>query len=250
MVDPAAPVDATLVTTGNADTNAAGGNPPPIGDVGKPVVDANLTPEQKAEKEAADKKVADDKAALEANLTPEQKAEKEAAEKKAADDKAKQAQSAPEKYEDFKAPEGVVLDGEVVSEFQAVAKELNLSQENAQKVIDRLAPKIAQKTSAQINDAVAKARTEWGETSKTDKEFGGDKLTENLGVAKKALDAFGTPELRNLLNETGLGNHPEVVRFFYRAGKAINEDRLVTGGRPAGQGKDDPRVMYPNSNHA
>jgi hypothetical protein len=48
-------------------------------------------------------------------------------------------------------------------------------------------------------------------------------------VAKKALDAFGTAELRSLLNESGLGNHPEVIRFMFRAGKAISEDSMVTG---------------------
>jgi hypothetical protein len=48
-------------------------------------------------------------------------------------------------------------------------------------------------------------------------------------VAKKALDAFGTTELRSLLNESGLGNHPEVIRFMFRAGKAISEDSMVTG---------------------
>jgi hypothetical protein len=57
-------------------------------------------------------------------------------------------------------------------------------------------------------------------------------------VAKKALDAFGTAELRSLLNESGLGNHPEVIRFMFRAGKAISEDSMVTGNkgeaRPAG----------------
>jgi hypothetical protein len=71
-------------------------------------------------------------------------------------------------------------------------------------------------------------------SSKTDQEFGGEKLSENLSVAKKALDAFGTPELRKLLDDSGLGNHPEVIRMMYRAGKAISEDRFV-GGSPGGQ---------------
>ena len=72
-----------------------------------------------------------------------------------------------------------------------------------------------------------------------DKEFGGPALAENLSVAKKALDAFGTAELRTLLNESGLGNHPEIVRLFFRAGKAISEDRVVTGS--TGQAKAGPK---------
>lgn len=144
-----------------------------------------------------------------------------------------EAKAAPETYE-FKAPEGRVFDSEVIAEYSKVAKELNLSQEAAQRVLDAVGPKLAERQAAQI-EAV---RNGWADNSKADKEFGGDKLTENLGVAKKALDQFGTAELRSLLNESGLGNHPEVIRFMYRAGKAISEDQLVIGtkgsAKPAG----------------
>ena len=144
-----------------------------------------------------------------------------------------EAKAAPETYE-FKAPEGRVFDSEVIAEYSKVAKELNLSQEAAQRVLDAVGPKLAERQAAQI-EAV---RNGWADNSKADKEFGGDKLTENLGVAKKALDQFGTAELRSLLNESGLGNHPEVIRFMYRAGKAISEDQLVVGtkgsAKPAG----------------
>ena len=104
-------------------------------------------------------------------------------------------QAAPEKYE-FKAPEGKQFDAEVLSTYSEVARELNLSQEAAQRVLDAMAPKMAERQVAQI-EAI---RTEWANTSKTDKEFGGEKLSENLSTAKKALDAFGTTELRTLLN--------------------------------------------------
>lgn len=145
-----------------------------------------------------------------------------------------EAKAAPETYE-FKAPEGRVFDSEVIAEYSKVAKELNLSQEAAQRVLDAVGPKLAERQAAQI-EAV---RNGWADNSKADKEFGGDKLTENLGVAKKALDQFGTAELRSLLNESGLGNHPEVIRFMYRAGKAISEDRIVTGS--AATAKSGPK---------
>src|SRR5262245_53151779 len=43
---------------------------------------------------------------------------------------------APEKYEDFKVPEGYTLDGEVGKEASAMFKELNLPQEAAQRLVD------------------------------------------------------------------------------------------------------------------
>jgi hypothetical protein len=32
---------------------------------------------------------------------------------------------------------------------------------------------------------------------------------------------FGTPELFNMLESTGVGDHPEAVRAFARVGKAL-----------------------------
>lgn len=151
-------------------------------------------------------------------------------------------QGAPESYE-FKAPEGVTLDDTVIGAFSEVAKTLDLPQDKAQQVLDKMAPAIASRQAEQF----AAARTEWTNTSKADKEFGGDKLSENLAVAKKALDAFSTPELRTLLEDSGLGNHPEVIRMFYRTGKAMSEDRFVAGqGGKSNQA--DPRRLYGASN--
>jgi hypothetical protein len=145
-----------------------------------------------------------------------------------------EAPKAPEAYE-FKAPEGRVFDSEVMASYSQVAKELNLSQESAQRLLDAVGPKMAERQMAMIEAT----RNGWADNSKSDREFGGEKLSENLGVAKKALDAFGTTELRTLLNETGLGNHPELIRFMFRAGKAISEDRMVSGS--ATQAKAGPR---------
>jgi len=158
----------------------------------------------------------------------------------------KETKGAPEQYEDFSAPEGVELDVELTGELKTLAKELNLSQADAQRVAD-LGAKLAEKFAGQQTEALAQARTEWTEQSRADKEFGGDKIDANLAVAKKALDTFGSPELKQLLNESGLGSHPEIIRAFYRAGKAISEDSLVTGETRKGATPKTPEaVLYPD----
>ncbi|MEN9709579.1 putative protease [Caudoviricetes sp.] len=143
-------------------------------------------------------------------------------------------QGAPEKYE-FKAPEGQEFDTGTIEAFSEIAKELNLTQEAAQKLLDRMGPTIETQQKGQLQAI----HNEWKQASQTDKEFGGEKLAENLSVAKKALDAFGSPELRVLLEQSGLGNNPEVIRFMFRAGKAISEDSFV--GRSTGAGKPMPK---------
>lgn len=149
-----------------------------------------------------------------------------------------EAKNAPETYE-LAAPDGIEIDTDA---FTAFAKDADLTQDQAQKLLEKMAPAMV----ARQNAAIEQARQQWVADAKADKEFGGDKLPENLGVAKKAMDQFGSPELKSLLEQSGLGNHPEVIRFFFRAGKAISEDRVVTGSA-RGQAFD-ARSLYPNSN--
>lgn len=161
---------------------------------------------------------------------------------KPASEQGKPQQGAPESYE-FKAPEGKEFSPETLGAFAEAAKESGLTQESAQKMLDKIAPAFAQRQA----QAVEAARAQWATESQGDKEFGGAKLTENLGIAKKALDAFATPELRTLLDQSGLGNHPEIIRLLFRAGKAISEDRFVSGqgGNPK---QGDARRLYAASN--
>jgi len=140
-------------------------------------------------------------------------------------------------------PEGVELDQAATTEFTAIAKELKLDQAAAQKLAD-IGAKMAQRQA----DAHAQLVETWTEQVKTDKEIGGDKLAENLGVARKAIDTFGSPELKALLNSTGLGNHPEVVKLAFKVGKAISEDGFVSGS-PKGNTTNDPaKKLFPNMN--
>lgn len=232
---PAAPAaGATLMTAPVAAPAPAAGEAPagsaPAGDAGAaaPAAGAPAAPS------------AGEQTGGDAGKTPEQvEADRVAAEAAAAE--AAKAAGAPEKYEDFTPPEGSQLDAAVMQQFGDVARELNLPQDKAQLLIDKVAPVIAQRQAEQVETM----RTEWAAQATADKEFGGDKLNENLAVAQRAMTQFATPELTKLLNDTGLGNHPEVIRFMVRAGKAVSEDGVVTGGVPAATGQQSAaQVLY------
>ena len=132
------------------------------------------------------------------------------------------------------------------TEFTALAKEAGLPQEAAQKSVE-LGATMAQRLANQPQEILAQAREEWANQTKSDKEFGGDRLNENLAVAKKAMDAFGTTELKQLLDQSGFGNHPEVVRAFVKIGKALSEDALVVGSRTANAPKNPAQILYGNN---
>ncbi|MCM7137144.1 peptidase [Enterobacter cloacae] len=161
---------------------------------------------------------------------------------KPAEEKDQKQEGAPEKYE-FTAGEGVELDTEALKDFEPVARELNLTNEQAQKLVDAY-PKILAGVQQRQAEAWQKQTEGWAETVKADKEIGGDKLTANLSAAQRALEQFGDPELKEYLDSTGLGNHPALVKAFIKVGKAMSEDKVVTGGHESG-GSDLISAFYP-----
>lgn len=156
---------------------------------------------------------------------------------------------APESYE-FQNPEGLpeVVDKEIHDAYSKAARELDLPQEQAQTLFTDTMDAIYKRATAQ-QEAQSQ---EWVEAAEKDSEYGGDKLDENLATAKKAVAEFGSDGLRDLLaTPHGVGNNPELVRFLFRVGKAISEDRFVGGNEVRTVDPSDEaaraRRMYPNS---
>ncbi|SNS15950.1 hypothetical protein [Pseudomonas segetis] len=138
----------------------------------------------------------------------------------------------PDEYADFTVGEGAEIDADVLNDFKGIAKELGLTQEGAQKLID-LQSAMAAKQEQALSESREGLRKQWSEAVRNDPEFGGEKYDENVAIAAKTMQAFGDDTLRTLLNDSGLGNHPALVKFCHRIGKAISEDRLVMPGTQA-----------------
>lgn len=161
-------------------------------------------------------------------------------EERKAEDDAKAAEAkkgeVPEQYADFTLPEGLQVDKELLEAFVPVAKELKLTQEQAQKVVD-IQVKIAEARNAEWS----KITTDWKEKARSDQEYGGDKFDASLEIAERALNTFATDDFKAMLKEYGLGNHPDMIRLFYRIGKAVKEDGMVNPGR-IGEPTHDERI--------
>lgn len=145
------------------------------------------------------------------------------------------AKKAPENYEDFKAPQGVNLDKEVAVAVKVVAKELDLSQADAQKLVEKMGPVLAKSEQTRFTALVTQRADGWRAASLKDPEIGGEKHAENLAIAMKTFDAFGTPALKEVLNKTGLGDNPELLRWAFRIGKAIGPDNKIVAGTTLNQ---------------
>ena len=187
------------------------------------------------EKEASDKKVSDEKS--------DDKGEAE----KDEDSKADETDGPPDKYEDFTFPEGVEAISEQVEVATEVFKDLNLSQEDAQKLVD-LNTKFMQEEFDRQQKAWDELTTGWKEKSTSDPEFGGTALEANMAIAKQGRDAFGGKEFVDMLETTGVGDHPEMVRFLFKLGKAVSEDSFLQGKASPGKSGTATERLFPDMN--
>lgn len=169
---------------------------------------------EKTEAEATDDKTGDEK--------------KTKPEEKASEDKNKS--SSPETY-DLQAPEGSLLDESAVERIAAEAKKQGLSQDQAQDLLHR-ADKIAE------DDRDLRERT-WRNQVVEDLEIGGRHLAETTTMAQAALERFGSDDLRAMLETTGYGSNPAVIRFLRDIGRAISQDKLVKGSTATDKRSDD-----------
>lgn len=147
----------------------------------------------------------------------------------------------PEDYGDFTMPEGFAMDGDGMTQFKAFAAEKGWSKEMAQGVLE-FAPQYEAVRAQQLMSAYQAQGEAWVQTVRADPEIGGADLGAKVAIADRAVAKFGTPELRALLNPyhpetnptgTGLGNHPEIVRAFYRAGLTVTEPGPVNTSAPS-----------------
>lgn len=149
---------------------------------------------------------------------------------------------------ELQLPEGFQADEARIGEFKGVAKDLGLKSDGAQKLFN-LHVSMLEGARAQADQAWKTMNQQWVESAKADKEYGGADFEKNLAIAQKAFARFGTPELTAFLNEMGVGNHPELIRWAYRAGRAIAEDSLAGTSGPGTTTTEKQllKELYPNS---
>lgn len=157
----------------------------------------------------------------------------------------------PETY-DLTLPEGMALDADLLGEATPVFKEIGLTNEAANKLMP-FAAKLLEKSrtsfETQMAEAGAAQRKTWLDEAKAAEDIGGAKWDATIGVAAKGLDAMGfkagTP-FRALLNDSGLGNHPDMIRAFAKLGELAGEEGDFARA-DAGAPGDALSEMYPNN---
>lgn len=162
----------------------------------------------------------------------------------------KPAEGAPETYEEFKAPDGIEIDPEVMPEVHEIFKDLGLSQEKAQEVFEKflgIQEKLAGTPEQQMQAAqeqIISLNTRLAEECKNLPDIGGEKFAESLTTASKVIQQFGTPEFRSLIAYTGVGSHPEFFKMMVAIGSKMSPDNFVQGGEGAVSERRGEDIMF------
>lgn len=157
---------------------------------------------------------------------------------------------APEAY-DVKVPEalaakGMAFDKEVFDLVEPALRDMNLSNAAAQRLADvyaeKVIPAIVARSEAKAGEATqqhaAAIRKEWADASRADPEIGGAEFDKTVDACAQVWDKFGIKKgegIRQLLDESGLGNHPDMLRFLSRVSKGVGEGQFIS---PSGAGAD------------
>lgn len=89
---------------------------------------------------------------------------------------------------------------------------------------------------AQVKDAGAAQRAQfenvvkqWDADARADADFGGANYDANVQSALAGVRAVGSPELVDILDQSGLGSHPAVLKAFAKIGKHAQESPILGG---------------------
>lgn len=143
---------------------------------------------------------------------------------------------------DLKVPEGLTVDEGLMTKFKEASLEGKVDPATAQGYLDLYAD--ALKAAASTSQSSAEAQSaQWRTETLALPEFTGATRDASLQSLGRFMDEYGSPDLKSVLDATGLGNNPHVVRAFLKAAQALDEGRPVAPGAPANPGPNNGKPM-------
>jgi len=112
-----------------------------------------------------------------------------------------------------------------LDDFKNVAHNLGLSQKQAENILDMYSQaNYDQNQEAESRheemqaNGVHALQQEWGKS-----------YNENVELARRAFTNFASKEALDIMEDSGLGNHPEIVKMFSKIGNLLKEDGIMVG---------------------
>jgi hypothetical protein len=166
-------------------------------------------------------------------------------------------------FEPFTLPEGVTLKEDKFKEFTNVLADLErdgkadhaITQAMGQKLVDlhiNELEKFGQDLTKYYQTAHEQQVASWRESFLSDPEIGGNRFQTTVDAAQTFIRTHGgtedqQTEFRSLMESSGLGNHPAVIRLLANAQTAYQEGKPLAAVKPVQPPKSKITTMYGNS---
>lgn len=158
----------------------------------------------------------------------------------------------PDKYDysKFMSIDDFDWDEDLASKLTPLAEKLNLSQESVELLIE-LALEMSQKQKAQYQKDEQTKQEEnilnYNKLFKEDNELpkvNSLQIKKFMELANSAYSEFATPKLKEILENTGLVYHPEMIKMFHKIGVLSQEDNLSHCGSPSVEELTPAQILY------
>ena len=158
----------------------------------------------------------------------------------------------PEKYDysKYKNLEGFNFDDELAEKFVPIARKLNLSQSSVEMLMD-IAYEMSKKQSEMFENDEKNKQLEciqnYSKMFSEDSELPSQNSTqiqEYMKVADYAYNRFASPSLKEVLSDSGLIYHPELIKMFYKIGELAAEDNLSYNPKPVVEDLTPAQILY------
>lgn len=153
-------------------------------------------------------------------------------------------------YSEVQLPQGMELDKNMLGKFEPIAKEFNLSNKSANKLMNLAVELVAKNTPNAENLATQIQQTEaesYVQLLNTDKELNGytqEEYGNYLKVANQGVKSFATQGFMDLIKAKGLTNHPDFIKTFHAIGKICSNDILPDVNNPVGKSERPADILY------
>ena len=117
--------------------------------------------------------------------------------------------------------------GEMADNFRNQAHQLGLSQKQASELMNWYS-EVQSSVDSSDDEDFAKEQVQW--VADLQKEWG-DSYIKNTKLAERAFRQFGSEDALEVMNATGLGSHPALVKMFSQIGQFLAEDGQLTGNQ-------------------
>lgn len=167
----------------------------------------------------------------------------------------------PPTYESFKAPEGITLAPETIGKFTSLLAQLETDGKADHATVQKFGQEAVDFYIAEVSKSVTdynksqqtawdKQKTEWKESFMKDPEIGGERSSASIEAARTFLRTHGgteqqQTEFRSLMETSGLGNHPAMIRLLAKANETMGEGKPLAAIKPTNTSvKSKVQTMY------